>query len=309
MQPPRSHISGAARAAWPWPRGSSGSGREAAPHCAGMYGQQLQVDTGGKDDAAAGAAASAAAQLPRGTSSSSTAAAATTGPEPEPETQQQQQQQQETGDGFEALGLGPDLHDYREPYRQYLPRPIGTQPPCRAAADSECCCCVFCSLSHPPTRGESPCSDDADRVMAACLCCMLQCCSGSMQLPPAQFAVRTSCSSGPALAWVWMQGWLPTRMWRQYRHGPAGGTITPHFATQLCLRRILRCSMAFGGTVTIVTWTQSRMLAMVRSRINLSCTLLASPKCPTVSQSLSFVIGRYFKTVVYPGAPSPSGYM
>eukprot|EP01047_Picozoa_sp_COSAG01_P089191 COSAG01_NODE_21354_length_905_cov_3.983871_2_plen_198_part_01 len=119
--------------------------RPHAPHCAGMYGQQqLQVDTGDKDDAAAGAAASPAAQLPRGSSrSSSAAAAATTGPEPEPEKQQQQQQQQqqETGDGFEALGLGPDLHDYRELYRQYLPRPIGTPPPCRAAADSECCCC------------------------------------------------------------------------------------------------------------------------------------------------------------------------
>ena len=36
-------------------------------------------------------------------------------------------------DGFEALGLGPDLHDYREPYRPYLPK-SGTSLPSSAPA-------------------------------------------------------------------------------------------------------------------------------------------------------------------------------
>lgn len=52
------------------------------------------------------------------------------------------QQPEPESDPFEALGMGPDLYDYREPYRQYLPLPDASSPrdtelleqQCRAAA-------------------------------------------------------------------------------------------------------------------------------------------------------------------------------
>ena len=46
--------------------------------------------------------------------------------EPQPVAQPAQEELSASVDPFEALGMGPDLYEYREPYRQFLP--LGPPP-------------------------------------------------------------------------------------------------------------------------------------------------------------------------------------